>query len=235
VNVTTTLWMLGACAGTIALYAASRALHARVRSFVTLPILLTAGVLVAAVIAGVLDLDRYEPAARPLSFWLGPATVALAVPLYRQRALVRRHLGAVLISIAVGALSSIALVIALSIAFGLARPLTLSLVPKSVTTPIAMPIAEQLGGIPAITAAIVVITGVLGLVVGGPLLSLARVRHPLARGLALGTAAHGIGTARAIEEGPIEGAMSGVAMVLSGALTALVAPPIVQGVASLLR
>ena len=217
-------WIVGACGGTIALYAATRALHQRARSVLTLPIVLTAGLLLFAVVAGAIDLDRYEPATAPLSFWLGPATVALAVPLHRQRALLWRHARAVLTSIVVGAVSSIALVIALSVALRLARTLALSLVAKSVTTPIAMPITAQLGGIPAITAAIVVITGVLGMAFGSPLLTLARVRHPIARGVALGTAAHGIGTARALEEGAVEGAMSGVAMVISGVATALLAP-----------
>lgn len=228
-------WIAAACGGTIALYAATRAIHARVRSVLTLPIVLTAGALFCAVVCGALELDRYEPATAPLSFWLGPATVALAVPLHRQRALLARHARAVLASIAVGALSSMVLVIVLSAALHLSRALSLSLVPKSVTTPIAMPIAMQLGGIPAITAAIVVITGVLGMAFGGPLLTLARVRHPIARGLALGTGAHGIGTARALEEGPVEGAMSGVAMVISGVVTALLAPLIVRGLGGFLR
>jgi predicted murein hydrolase (TIGR00659 family) len=233
-SLSTALWIALACAGTIALYAASRALHARTRSVLTLPIVITAGILFCAVVLGRLDLDRYEAATRPLSFWLGPATVALAVPLHRQRALVGKHLRAVVASIVVGSISSMLLILGLSMALHLARPLTLSLVPKSVTTPIAMPIAEQLGGIPAVAAAIVVITGVLGMAFGGPLLTLARVRHPIARGLALGTGAHGIGTARALEEGPVEGAMSGVAMVISGVVTALLAPAIVRGLGGLL-
>ena len=227
-------WFALASGGTIALYAASRALHARVRSVLTLPIVVTAGSLFLAVVVGALDLDRYEAATRPLSFWLGPATVALAVPLHRHRALVSRHLRAVLAATATGALSSILVVMGLAMTLHLGRPLSLSLVPKSVTTPIAMPIAEQLGGIPSVAAAVVVITGVLGMAFGGRLLTLARVRHPIARGLALGTGAHGIGTARALEEGPVEGAMSGIAMVIAGALTALLAPAIVHGLESLL-
>lgn len=220
--------------GTVALYFGARHVAARAASLpgrarrlvvaLTLPIVVTSLLVIALVTSVNEDFVRYDEGARPLSFWLGPATAALAVPVYRERDRIRRHLRAVLSAVVAGSLASMGLVVGLCLALKMPGVLLRSLVAKSVTTPIAMPITERLGGVPSITAAVVIITGVVGMLVGPPLLSLFGVRSPLARGLALGTAAHGIGTAAALEESRTTGALGGVAMVLAGVLTGLVAP-----------
>ena len=212
----------------IALYALSRLIYRRFRSPLTLPIALTGGALIALLLLARLPLAPFVEGTRPIAWWLGPATVALAVPVFRERARLRAHARAVSLAVLAGAIASIGTVLTLGVALRVSRVMILSLVPKSVTTPIAMPIAERLGGIPEVTAAVVVVTGMLGMLAGPELLGLIGVRHPIARGLAMGTGTHGIGTARALEESPLEGAMSGVAMVVSGVVTVVLAPILVR-------
>jgi predicted murein hydrolase (TIGR00659 family) len=221
-------WIAVASLATTLAYAAARALSLRRPSVLTLPILTTAASIVVVLLVGKIDVGAYARAARPLSWLLGPATVALAVPLHRDRALLRRNAKTIFVATPLGALLGIASAVLLSRALGLPRSVLLSLAPKSVTTPIAMPIAERLGGLPALTAAVVVLTGVLGLAVGGPLLTRAGIRRPLSRGLALGTSAHAVGTVRALSESAETGTASAVAMVIAGIVTALAAGPLVR-------
>jgi predicted murein hydrolase (TIGR00659 family) len=213
-----------ALALTIALYGGARVVYLRTKHVLALPVIVCAVTLGAALLALRIEPARYVEACRPLSFLLGPATVALAIPLHRERARLRRHARALLASITLGSLAAMASVVALARLLSLSPLLARSLVPKSVTTPIAMPIAARLGGVPEIAAAVVIVTGTLGMIAGPWLLGLAGVRLPIARGAALGTSAHGIGTARAFDEGRAEGATSSVAMVLAGVITALTAP-----------
>jgi predicted murein hydrolase (TIGR00659 family) len=213
-----------AVAATLGVYALARPLYLRTKSVLALPVLVTATVVGATLLAAHIEVGAYVDACRPLSFVLGPATVALAIPLHRERARLRRHARTLLLAIGLGALSAMGSVVALARLLALSPELARSLVPKSVTTPIAMPIAARIGGVPEIAAALVVVTGTLGMVAGPWLLSRAGVRTPIARGAALGTAAHGIGTARAFDEGRAEGATASVAMVLAGVITALLAP-----------
>lgn len=206
---------------TIAIYFAFRRVHRG--SIVTLPVLATSVVMVLLLLLPGRDLAGYERGTMPLRFLLGPATLALAVPLARQRRLIARNLRA-FVAVPIGAVIGAGSAVLLCRAFHLSRPLTATLAPKSVTTPIAMPISERAGGIPELTAAIVILVGVLGMAIGPWLLDRVFVRAPIARGLALGTAAHGVGTARALEESEETGAASGIAMVISGIVTALVVP-----------
>jgi predicted murein hydrolase (TIGR00659 family) len=157
-------------------------------------------------------------------FLLGPATVALALPLYRQLHALRRSVLAVAAALVTG--SAVASLSAMAIAKALgAEPQTvLSMAPKSVTTPIAMGVAEQVGGLPSLTAALVLMTGITGAVVGPWVLDKLKIRDERARGLAMGTASHGIGTARALAESETAGAFSGLAMGLNGVITALLVP-----------
>ncbi len=220
-------WLVVGPIATIALYLLFALWNRRRRSVLTLPVLATSTVLIAILASPVGDLDAYEAGTRPIAWLLGPATVALAVPLARQRALLRRHLRAVLGAVAIGAVVGALSAAALARAFGLSRALVATLAPKSVTTPIAMPIAERAGGIPPLAAAIVVVTGVIGMVIGPPLLDRLGIRSAIARGVALGTSSHGVGTAKALEEGEAQGASAGVAMVIAGLVTALIVPWIV--------
>ncbi|WP_137173912.1 LrgB family protein [Massilia sp. HP4] len=182
-----------------------------------------------ALIAGVLWLsgmsyERYFAGAQFVHFLLGPATVALAVPLVRQLPRMRRALLPLATALLAGSVTAIVSAVAIAIMLGATPELAATLGPKSATSPIAMAVSERLGGIPALTAALVIGTGIFGAVVGTQLFAILRVRSDAARGFALGLAAHGIGTARAFQVSPEMGAFAGLAMGLNGALTALLAP-----------
>lgn len=166
----------------------------------------------------------YFEGAQFVHFLLGPATVALAIPLYRQFERVRRSALALLTSILCGSLTAIGTAVGLGWALGASRETLLALAPKSVTAPVAMGITEQLGGLPSLTAVLVILTGILGAVVGPMVLNLLRIRDWRARGLALGTASHGIGTARALQVNELAGAFSGLAMGLNALATAILLP-----------
>ncbi len=166
----------------------------------------------------------YFDGAQFVHFLLGPATVALAIPLYRQFERVRRSALAVLVSILVGSATAAASAVGIAWVLGGSKQALVSLAPKSVTAPVAMGIAEQLGGLPSLTAVLVIMTGILGAIVGPYLLNLLGIRDKAARGLAMGTASHGIGTARAMQISEVAGAFSGLAMGLNALATALLLP-----------
>ena len=166
----------------------------------------------------------YFEGAQFVHFLLGPATVALAVPLYEQLHRLRRLGGPLLLGLLAGTAAGTVTAVGVAWALG-ASPATLaSLVPKSVTTPVAMGVAEALGGLPSLTAVLVVSTGVLGAATGRMVLDALRVHDPMVRGFAMGTVAHGIGTARAFQVSPETGAFAGLAMGLSAVLSALLLP-----------
>ncbi len=161
----------------------------------------------------------YQEGGRIIILLLGPATTALGLPLYRQRRLLKSHALPILVSIGAGSLAGVGSVWLLARLLGLPRDLLISLIPKSVTTPIAVEISQGLGGIPAVTAMAVVFTGIIGAAAAPLWLRLLAVRDPVARGLAMGTSAHAIGTSRAVEMGDEEGAMGGLAIGLAGLFT----------------
>jgi predicted murein hydrolase (TIGR00659 family) len=170
------------------------------------------------------DYDTYFEGAQFVHFLLGPATVALAVPLYRQIARLRRSALAVTAGIVTGSLAASASAVAIAWSLGAGRDALIALAPKSVTAPVAMGIAEQLGGLPSLTAVLVILTGILGAMLGPVVLTLVGVRDWAARGLAMGTAGHGIATARAIQVNEVAGAFSGLAMGLNALATAVLLP-----------
>jgi predicted murein hydrolase (TIGR00659 family) len=168
--------------------------------------------------------QTYFSGAQFVHFMLGPATVALAIPLYRQFQAVRRSALALMASILAGSLTASLSAVGIAWLLGAGRETTISIAPKSVTAPVAMGISEQLGGLPSLTAVLVIITGVLGAMIGPPLLNIIRVCNWAARGVAMGTASHGIGTARALQVNEVAGAFSGLAMGLNALATALLLP-----------
>lgn len=168
------------------------------------------------------DYSAYNESAKYLSYLLTPATVCLAVPLYEQLTLLKKNLLAVACGIVSGTLSSLAGIFVLSRLFSLDHRLYVTLLPKSITTAIGIGISEELNGIVTITVAVIIITGILGNVIADGIFRLFRIKNPLAKGLALGTASHAIGTARAMEMGPVEGAMSSLAVAVSGLLTVVI-------------
>lgn len=172
--------------------------------------------------------ETYFEGAKFVHFLLGPATVALAVPLYRQLGKLRALLLPICIALPVGLVVASISAIVIARALGASRETLLSLAPKSVTAPVAMGIAEKVGGLPSLTAVLVVTTGILGAVLGTGLFGLLRVRDESVRGISMGVNAHGIGTARAFQVSHEMGAFSGLAMALSAFVTALLLPPLLR-------
>ena len=172
--------------------------------------------------------DTYFEGAQFVHFLLGPATVALALPLYNQIGKVRSKLLPLSVALVAGSATGILAPTLLAQAFSLGERTVLSLAPKSVTTPIAMGVAEKIGGAPPLTAVLVILTGVVGASIGVEVLRLLRLEGGAVQGFAIGTASHGIGTARALQVSEEAGAFSGLAMGLNGALTALLVPLLIR-------
>lgn len=209
---------------TLVAYQLSLWVYERTRIALLHPVLGSVAMLVVALLALDVDFPAYRDAVGPLLVLLGPATVALAVPLYLNLRRIRQFLVPILITLLVGGVFATLSVVSIGWLFD-ARPMILmTLAPKSVTTPIAMLVAEQIGGVAALAAVFVMFTGVLGAIIGPWLLTRAGVREPAARGLAMGMTAHAVGTARALEEGEETGAFSALAMSLMGMATAVLLP-----------
>ena len=188
------------------------------------PVLLSViAVVIMLVLSGTAYEDYFE-GAQFVHFLLGPATVALAIPLYRQFDKVRASALAVLSSILAGSLTAILTALAIGSLLGASSDTLLSLAPKSVTAPVAMGISEQLGGLPSLTAVLVILTGITGAVLGPVVLNIIGVKDWAARGLAMGTASHGIATARALQVNEVAGAFAGLAMGLNALATAILLP-----------
>lgn len=210
---------------TLAAYALAQGLARRARFHPLVnPVAIAVALLVAILVLTGTPYARYFEGAQFVHFLLGPATVALAVPLWRHRDAARAALLPMVLALVVGSATAVLSAVAIAGALGAGRATMASLAPKSVTTPIAMAVAERLGGLPSLTAVLVIATGILGAMTAGPLLDRLRVREPRARGFAIGLAAHGIGTARAFQEGPLVGTFAGIAMATNGVVTALLAP-----------
>lgn len=188
------------------------------------PVLLSVVVIVLVLLATGTRYETYFDGAQFVHFLLGPATVALAIPLYRQFDKVRRSAVAVLASILAGSATAAASAVGVAWLLGGSTQALVSLAPKSATAPVAMGISEQLGGLPSLTAVLVIMTGILGAIAGPYLLNLLHIHDHAARGLAMGTASHGIGTARAMQVNELAGAFSGLAMGLNALATALLLP-----------
>jgi predicted murein hydrolase (TIGR00659 family) len=188
------------------------------------PVFLAVVLLVAILFVTDTDYQTYFDGAQFVHFLLGPATVALAIPLYRQFDKVRGSALAILVSIVAGSLTAALSAVGIAYFLGVSEAAMISLAPKSVTAPVAMGIAEQLGGLPSLTAVLVIVTSILGAMLGPALLDLLRVKSWAARGLALGTASHGIATVRALQVNEVAGAFSGLAMGLNALATAILLP-----------
>lgn len=167
------------------------------------------------------EYKHYNQSAKYLSYLLTPATVCLALPLYQQLELLKKNLKAVVSGITAGVLASLASVLLLARLFSLSHEQYVTLLPKSITTAIGMDVSRELGGIETITVAVIIITGILGNILAEIVFRIFRIQEPIARGLSLGTASHAIGTAKAMEIGEIEGAMSSLAIAVAGLLTVL--------------
>ena len=185
------------------------------------PLLISIIFVIGVVMLCGVDYESYENSAQYLSYLLTPATVCLAVPLYQQMTLLKKNLAAVACGILAGVLASLGSVLLLAFLFGLEHDVYVTLLPKAITTAIGMGVSEELGGLVTITVAVIIVTGVIGYVIGEAVCKLFRIYEPIAKGLALGTSSHAIGTAKALEMGEVEGAMSSLAIAVAGLLTVI--------------
>jgi predicted murein hydrolase (TIGR00659 family) len=188
------------------------------------PVLIAVVILVSVLVATGTTYDTYFEGAQFVHFLLGPATVALAIPLYRQFSHVRRSAVAIIVSLLTGSVTAAATAVGIAWIMGADRLSVISIAPKSVTAPIAMGIVEQFGGLPSLTAVLVILTGIVGAMLGPLVLNLLGVKDWQARGFAIGTASHGIGTARALQVNEVAGAFAGLAMGLNALATAVLLP-----------
>lgn len=209
---------------TLGTYQIALVLYERTRSIFLQPVLLSMLLVIAILLLCGLSAEQYRESTEILTVLIGPATVALAVPLYLNLRRIRLLLWPILLTLLLGGIFASASGVLLAWLFGAEDGVLLSMASKSATTPIAMLVTEEIGGIASLAAVFVMITGVLGGMFGPALLRLIRVDHPAAQGMALGLTAHAVGTARALEEGEECGAFSALAMSLMGAAVALFLP-----------
>lgn len=192
------------------------------------PILLTIASLILFLKLAGISYEAYQAGGQLIEFWLKPAVVALGVPLYLQLEMIKKQLLPILLSQLVGCLVGIVSVVLVAKLLGATPDVICSLAPKSVTTPIAMEVSNTTGGIPSLTAAVVVLVGLFGAVFGFKILTLGRVKSPIAQGLSMGTASHAIGTSAAMEVSRKYGAYASLGLTLNGILTALLTPAILR-------
>ena len=187
------------------------------------PLLISVVITTSVLLLFKIDYAVYEKGASVLTYLLTPATVCLAIPVYEQMTILKQNKGAILIGVASGVITSLVLTLILAILFKIGHSNYVTLLPKSVTTAIGMEISEGLGGHVPLTVAAIVITGILGNVIGELVFKLFRITHPVAKGIGLGTASHVVGTSKAVELGDVEGAMSSLSVVVAGIMTVIAA------------
>ncbi len=213
-----------AISATLIVFFIAKWINQRIPHPFTLPILLATIILVSGLLLFDISYETYYTGAQWIDRLLGPAVVALAYPLYQQRNNLKKYtipiFGGVLVGSFIGVLSGLLL----SRLFGLDRYLLYSILPKSVTTPVAMEISKSIGGSPALSAVLVIIVGIFGAMMAHSIFRWIKVDHPLAKGLGMGSASHAIGTARSMEESVVEGAASSIAMVLSAIIVSIIIP-----------
>jgi predicted murein hydrolase (TIGR00659 family) len=212
------LWL----SATLTAYVIADALSARLRRHpLANPVVVAAILLVGLLTISDTPYSAYFEGAQFVHFMLGPATVALAVPLFRNLGLVRKSLLPMAAALVAGSMTAALSAVAIAYALGAPAEVLASLAPKSVTAPIAMELSKSLGGIAALAAVLVIVTGIIGAIIVTPLMNALKIRNFAARGFAAGVASHGIGTARAFQVSELAGTFAGIAMGLNGALTSL--------------
>lgn len=205
-------------------YWVSTQIAKRMRSTLCNPLLLTIIFIIAFLKLADISYASYDNGAKYINYFLTPSTVCLAVPLYRQLKLLKEYAGAILISIMSGTAACAIMIFGLAKLFLLENSIYASLVPKSITTAIALGMSEELGGLSAVTVMAVFVTGILGAVIANTVFKIFKIEDPVAQGLAMGTASHAIGTSKALELGEIQVAMSSLAIAVTGILTVIVGP-----------
>lgn len=188
------------------------------------PLLISILMVMAILLVTKVDYDIYYEGAKYLSYFLTPATVCLAIPLYEQAELLKKHKKAIVAGILSGVLTSMLCVLGLSVLCGFDHQQYVTLLPKSITTAIGMGVSEELGGYVTITVAVIIVTGVFGNIIAETVCRIFKIEEPIAKGIGIGSAAHAIGTVRAMEMGEVEGAMSSLSIAVAGVLTVVTAP-----------
>lgn len=192
------------------------------------PLLISAIISICVIVIFDIDFETYNNGAKLITMLLTPSTVCLAVPLYKQVQILLKHLDAILISLLSGCIAGILSITVMCFLMKANSTIYYSLLPKSITTAIAIGVSDKIGGNSTITVGIVIVTGILGAIIAKSIFKLFKITHPVAMGLALGNSAHAIGTAKALEFGEIEGAMSSLSIVIAGLLTVIIAPIVVS-------
>ena len=213
---------------TFIIYVASQLLQRRTGISMLNPILLSTVAIIVFLLVCDIDYDTYSKGGEFIDFWLKPAVVALGVPLYRQLESIKKQFMPILLAEVAGCIVGIASVVIVAQILGASREVVMSLASKSVTTPIAIEVTQAIGGIPALTAAVVVCTGIFGGMTGFRMMKLSRDKSPIAQGLSMGTAAHAVGTSVAMETGYRYGAFSSLGLTINGLFTALLTPFILE-------
>ncbi len=180
------------------------------------PLFISIITVIAVLLCSGISYDTYNASAKYLSYFLTPATVCLAIPLYEQLSLLKKNAAAIALGIGAGVLSSALCILAVSVIFSLPHQMYVTLLPKSITSAIGMDLSSELGGIPSITVAVIILSGIVGNMLAPFFCKIFGITHPVARGIAVGSSSHAIGTAKAIEMGEVEGAMSGLSVAVSG-------------------
>ncbi|OXM86467.1 LrgB family protein [Paenibacillus rigui] len=215
---------LGCLAATIAIYMLTKRFYQKVPKLYFTPLLLTPAIVVLSLVLSGIPYESYHEGTHWLSDMIGPATVALAVPLYKNMAVLKKHAFTVLVSVMSGAMVAILSSAWLAKELHLSTEIMESLAPRSATTPIAMAVSQLTGGVPTITALFVLMTGLLGMLIGPVIIRIFRIRNDIARGVLLGTSAHTAGTSKAFEFSSISGSISSIAMILTAFITLLITP-----------
>lgn len=204
-------------------YAAGMYLKKKIKLALLNPLLVSIVISILVLLLAKVDYEAYNSSAKYLSWLLTPATVCLAIPLYEQLQLLKDNYKAVLAGILSGVITSLGTVFVLSKLMGLSHEEYVTLLPKSITTAIGMGVSQELGGYVTITVAVIVVTGVLGNIFGEIICKIFKITEPVAKGVAIGSSSHAVGTAKAMEMGPVEGAMSSLSIAVSGVLTVILA------------
>jgi predicted murein hydrolase (TIGR00659 family) len=213
---------------TVGVYLLSLTIAKKIKSPFTSPVFLSTLIIIFILFQSRISYGEYGQAKAVMTFLLGPATVALAVPIYNNRKLILQYLMPAIIGLLFGTFTTITIAFAFGKLLHFTKSVILSISIKSVTVPVAAEIGKIIGGNPSLIAAFVIITGMLGAMFGPKLLNLLDVHHPFARGLSIGTISHGIGTAEAVKEGEMQGAVAGASMGIAAILTSLIIPYIIH-------
>lgn len=208
---------------TLAAYVLAMGIKKRFKSGLINPLLIAIVLCIAVLLLLRIDYDTYNQGAKYISVLLTPATVCLAVPLYTQLEKLKNNFQAIMAGIISGVVTSLGSILLMAKVFGFSREEYVTFLPKSITTAIGMSVSEELGGYVAITVTVIILTGVFGNIICEAVLKLFSIRNRIAKGIAIGTASHAIGTSKAMEIGEIEGAMSSLSIVVSGILTVILA------------